>query len=176
MKRLALKFLNADDTGSYSGHRWPVPNGKPGAWVKCSGKLEPCQNGVHACTLQQAPSWLNDNAYLIELGGQVVDNEDKLVARRGRLIRPLIWKPRLFAADCAEHVLHIFEKDRLKDDRPRRAIEAARAYERGEIDAAARAAARAAAWAAAGDAEVEWQYTVLAKHLGLTDEEREAVA
>ena len=66
---------------------------------------------------------------------------------------------RLFAADCAEHVLPLFEAQRPGDDRPRLAIDAARAFARGEIDAArafARgeidAAARSAAWAAAGDA------------------------
>src|SRR4051812_14468592 len=117
MKRLALKFLTTDNRGSFSGHPWPCPNGKPGAWVETTGKLVVCQNGIHACTLQQAPAWLNDNAYLIELGGRVIDNDDKLVARRGRLLRELQWKPRLFAADCAEHVLHLFEKQQPKDNR-----------------------------------------------------------
>ena len=75
----------------------------------------------------------------------------------------------LWAADCAEHVLPYFEEKYPKDDRPRKAIEAARAWTRGEIrvgqaraaalaahaaarnadDAAARAAARAAGHAAA---------------------------
>jgi len=75
----------------------------------------------------------------------------------------------LWAADCAEHVLPHFEDKYPQDDRPRKAIEAARAWTRGEIlvgqartaalaahaaardtdDAAARAAARAAGHAAA---------------------------
>lgn len=38
----------------------------------------------------------------------------------------------LWAADCAEHVLYIFEENN-RDDRPRKAIEAARAWVRGEI-------------------------------------------
>lgn len=38
----------------------------------------------------------------------------------------------LWAALCAEHVLHAFEKNH-NDDRPRKAIEAARAWVRGEI-------------------------------------------
>ena len=67
---------------------------------------------------------------------------------------------RLFAADCAESVLHIYEDKYPGDDRPRKAIQAARDYANGLIDAAARDAARAAAWdaawaaawAAAGDA------------------------
>jgi Imm-5 like putative immunity protein len=39
----------------------------------------------------------------------------------------------LWAADCAEHVLFHFEAIHPADDRPRRAIEAARAWGRGEI-------------------------------------------
>lgn len=39
----------------------------------------------------------------------------------------------LWAAECAEHVLPLFEAVRLDDDRPRRAIELARAWTRGEI-------------------------------------------
>ncbi len=38
----------------------------------------------------------------------------------------------LWAADCAEHVLDLFERARPGDDRPRRAIELARAWARGE--------------------------------------------
>src|SRR3954452_14469424 len=38
-----------------------------------------------------------------------------------------------WAADCAEHVLHRFEEARPGDDRPRRAIELARAWARGEV-------------------------------------------
>lgn len=38
-----------------------------------------------------------------------------------------------WAADCAQHVLHLFERMRPHDDRPRQAIEQARAWTRGEI-------------------------------------------
>lgn len=39
----------------------------------------------------------------------------------------------LWAADCAEHVLHFFEDAQPDDDRPRQAIEQVRAWTRGEI-------------------------------------------
>jgi hypothetical protein len=39
----------------------------------------------------------------------------------------------MWAADCAEHVLDQFERVRPGDDRPRRAIELARAWARGEV-------------------------------------------
>ena len=39
----------------------------------------------------------------------------------------------LWAADCAEHVLHYFEEECPDDPRPREAIEATRAWTRGEL-------------------------------------------
>jgi hypothetical protein len=39
----------------------------------------------------------------------------------------------LWAADCAQHVLYLFEEIQPNDDRPRRAIELARAWTRGEV-------------------------------------------
>ena len=39
----------------------------------------------------------------------------------------------LWAAACAEHVLHFFEEVQPEDDRPRHAIEQARAWARGEV-------------------------------------------
>jgi hypothetical protein len=38
-----------------------------------------------------------------------------------------------WAAECAEHVLPLFEAVRPDDDRPRRAIDVARAWSRGEV-------------------------------------------
>jgi hypothetical protein len=63
---------------------------------------------------------------------------------------------RLFACDCAEMVLPIYEKGFPNDDRPRKAIEVSRLYADGKATmkelAAAEAAARDAAEDAAGDA------------------------
>ncbi len=39
----------------------------------------------------------------------------------------------LWAAACAEHVLPVFEQDYPEDNRPRQAVEAARAWVRGEL-------------------------------------------
>jgi len=52
-------------------------------------------------------------------GGTLQDADHRLLA---------VW-----AADCAQHVLHFFEQIQPSDDRPRRAIEQARAWVRGEI-------------------------------------------
>jgi len=55
----------------------------------------------------------------VRRGGTLQDADHHLLA---------IW-----AADCAQHVLHLFEEMQPNDDRPRRAIELARAWARGEI-------------------------------------------
>ena len=58
----------------------------------------------------------------------------------------------MWAADCAQHVLHLFEDTQPSDDRPRRAIEEARAWARGEITMTQARAAAFAAHAAAREA------------------------
>jgi len=61
-----------------------------------------------------------------------------------------------WAADCAEHVFPLFSRRYPEDDRPRFAIEAARAWSRGEITVgAARAASSGAHAAARGASEGE---------------------
>ena len=67
----------------------------------------------------------------IRRGGTLTDADHRLLA--------------MWAAACAEHVLHLFESVRPADSRPRRAIEQARAWVRGEISMSQ---ARTAAFAA----------------------------
>jgi len=59
----------------------------------------------------------------------------------------------LWAADCAEHVLPYFEEKYPGDDRPRKAIEAVRAWSRSEIRVGEAREAAYAAHAAARDAD-----------------------
>ena len=60
---------------------------------------------------------------------------------------------RKFACDCAEHALHIFEKEHPDDKRPRQAIEVSRAFTEGKASKEELDAASAAAWAAASTAD-----------------------
>jgi hypothetical protein len=73
----------------------------------------------------------------IRRGGTLSDADHHLLA---------VW-----AADCAEHVLDQFERVRPADDRPRRAIELARAWARGEVRMTDARAAGGHAMAAARD-------------------------
>lgn len=67
-----------------------------------------------------------------------------------------IWDHKLlafWAADCAEHVLPRFENERPTDIRPREAVEAARAWARGELEMSQARAAAFDAHAAAREAD-----------------------
>jgi len=55
----------------------------------------------------------------VRRGGTLQDSDHHLLA--------------LWAADCAQHVLHLFEEIQPNDDRPRQAIELVRAWTRGAI-------------------------------------------
>jgi hypothetical protein len=90
---LALKFLTADGRGPTSKFEWPLPRrtkaGRwiPGRWVTVAGDLKVCMVGVHACLPKFTRAWENDRLFVIELDGDVQDFGDKVVARRGRLLR-----------------------------------------------------------------------------------------
>ena len=192
------KVLSAAGRSCNGGSmQWSLPTqNKDGSWTPgewtptIEGELVECWNGYHLATLEQLPLWLNERIFVAEVDGDVLasaDN-DKWIARKVRLVRETAWDQRaalLFAADCAEHVLHIYEREYQNDSRPRMAIETARKYTNGNATreelaaaeaaawAAARAAAEAAAWAAARAAaraaawaaELEWQSDRLAEYL-----------
>jgi hypothetical protein len=176
------KFLFPNGTTPQGHGVWPLPEGgKPGEWLpKITGDLVACKNGYHVLQAQHLIDWVcGADLYEVEVKGKVAEWGNKNGVRQARAVRKITgWNEqtaRLFAADCAEHVLPVYEKSHPSDARPREAITAARAVARGEISAeglaaawdAARAAARdardaarAAAWdarAAAGAAEKEWQ-------------------
>jgi len=74
----------------------------------------------------------------VRRGGSLTDADHRLLA---------VW-----AAACAEHVLHFFECAHPADERPRRAIELARAWTRAEITMTQARTAAFAAHAAAREA------------------------
>jgi len=71
----------------------------------------------------------------VRRGGILQDSDHHLLA---------VW-----AADCAQHVLPLFEEMQPNDDRPRRAIELTRAWSRGKITMSQSRAAGGHAMAAA---------------------------
>ena len=84
----------------------------------------------------------------IRRGGTLTDADHQLLA--------------LWAASCAEHVLHLFESARPEDPRPRQAIEQARAWVRGEVKMTDARAAGGHAMAAARDLRGAARYAAYA--------------
>ena len=56
---------------------------------------------------------------------------------------------RLFACDCAEHVLHIYEAKYFGDSQPRKCIEVIRSWIEGKVDDGSHAVAKPSDWDAA---------------------------
>ena len=134
---------------------WPLPRDKrPGKWMpEIAGRIEACRNGYHLVTASQLIEWLGPTLWVAEGKGDTDVQTDKTAFRKARLISQVTkWNERtarIFACDCAERSLHLFEKAYPNDKRPRTAIEVARRFVEGKATKEERAAARAAAWAAA---------------------------
>ena len=189
-----FKVLDADNHSCNGGSTdliWSLPvenpdgTWTPGEWMpEVQGDLTLCANGYHVTDIDHLLDWLNATIYEAEPSKEMLKGDDKVVCRSVRLLRKLHWDDRiarLFACDCAEHVLSIYEKNYPDDKRPRHAIEVARLFADGKANDselaaawdAARAAASDAAWAAAWDAardaaraaEHKWQAKRLMQYL-----------
>ena len=128
---------------------WPVAVGE---WTL---KERPvlCKSGWHGVeekhVLSHLPHTMGAELWEVEVKGEVVHGEDKFVAEQMRLL----WRVgvtteanlRLFMCDVAQDVLPIYEAWAPNDDRPRRSIDAGRAY---ALDSTNEKRAAWAAWAA----------------------------
>ena len=157
-RKKLYKVLGGSDEPINGGHgKWSLPDENPGEWMPAiEGSIVPCKNGYHLCERKDILSWVGSDdvtVYEAEGRGNRADEKDKVAFREARLLHRIghlnARALRHFAADCAERVLPIFEKARPGDDRPRKAIQAARDYAEGRIPPAALAAAGDAARAAA---------------------------
>jgi hypothetical protein len=96
---IAYKFLAPGAVGPFTGHRW-----EPDRWLEVETP-ETCRRGIHACRVRDLPIWLDAELWEIELGGDVVEQDRKVVASRGRLTRRIeAWTPSLaqrFGGFCA---------------------------------------------------------------------------
>ena len=130
------KWLTPDHRGAYGHGDYTayLPHGtRPGKWLPVVADPRPCKRGYHVVGIAHLPAhWgIPGVLYEAETRGKTVANEDKAAWAQIRLVRRVgSITPEIavaFAADCAEHVLPIFEAKFPNDNRPRAAIEAARA-------------------------------------------------
>ena len=123
----------------------------PTLTIASLAKLRPCADRMQAMRAA-LPARKRINAAEAVAAGATLSDLVWVASVVARTDADVERRVRLWLADCATRVLHIFEKERPADMRVREAIVAARDYARGRITDAARAAARAAAWDAAWDA------------------------
>ena len=138
-----------------------------GRVLKWDGPLVMCEKGLHASrepfdALQYAPG---ETLCLVECGGKIIEQDDKLVCRERTIIARMDATEmlRYFARMRAVSVIHLWDApdvvcDYLMtgDEKIRRAaMGAAWAAALDAATAAERAAARDAAWAAALDAALD---------------------
>ena len=152
---MIYKVLDSNGRSYHGGGSavWSLPvDGQPGAWMPpIEGELKPCKNGYHLCSgEEQLVQWLGPEIYEAEYQSERVDADDKIVVREARLLRRIeTWTKktaRLFSCDCAERVVRYYEAKYPGDNRPRKSIEIARRYARGEATDDELLAAESAAW------------------------------
>jgi hypothetical protein len=149
-KQLKYKFLREGLKSNSGNLTWEI-----GKWVHEKGKLDICNNGLH-CSLypDQAFSYVQGEILaLVETKGKAIIQEDKECWSDMRIVKAYKWTKTdsvELAIFAAELVIDIYEKQYPNDDRPRKAIEAAKAYIK-DPSGAARAARAAYAAADAAD-------------------------
>jgi hypothetical protein len=160
------KFLNQDDSGAIkSAHgdlTWTV-----GKWEHVDGRIEACINGLHCSErIREAFSYVQGSVLArVEVKGDVDAEQDKAAYSDMRIIKAYRWSKEdsvALAVFAAELVIGIFEKHRPDDDRPRKAIEAAKAYLANPDDAHASASASAYAASASASAYAASAYAYAA--------------
>lgn len=82
---IAHKVLGPDRRSRFSRFVWPSPEAAD-PWVTAE-PVDPCRAGIHACRIEMLPIWLGAELWQVELDGEIVEDERKIVASRGRLVR-----------------------------------------------------------------------------------------
>ena len=156
MPKYLWKSLSAGLNSYHGKKKWKI-----GKWYKCRGELEMCKNGLHAServidAMQYVPM---ECLAKVEVRGENIQGDNKQCYRKMKIVKTWHWKKEdgvALAIYAAELVIANFEKKYPDDDRPRKAIQAAKKWLRepteenqGAAESAARSAAesaRSAAW------------------------------
>jgi hypothetical protein len=130
----------------------PVPS--VGVWLEHDGPVIPCQSGLHASldvwdALKFAPG---NTLCVVELGGTIKYDRDKVVASRRKIVAQIDAEPLLreFSRRCAQSVLHLWDAPQVVKDYLATGDESLRsaAWNAAWVARCAARAATEAAWAA----------------------------
>ena len=151
---IGYKFITDRMESKNGKQKW-----KLGKWYKHTGNLKLCEQGFHACEtpLESLNYIYGDRWFIVEARGEMLkddEDRDKFVASEMRLVKKIDVKAvsMRFACIVARSCLKNFEVKYPKDNRVRKAIEAAEAYIKNPTEAN-RSAAQSAAESAQSAAE-----------------------
>jgi len=143
----AYKFLRNDGTTLITGFQWPSEE-----WVESEGPLGWCENGIHACRVDDLPHWLGPELWVMELAGETLPAVDSIIARKARLLDRIdAWSggvAREFADSCAQRASAL--AGRASSAAAERAADAVADAASGWVAGAAYVAAAVAAEVATG--------------------------
>lgn len=106
----------------------------PGEWREVDGPLVSCRNGLHLCRTPNLVLWLAEDCVVwrAECDGEIIDDGDKIVARRARVVerigtstQAVLWH---IACWCARYTPLGDGRtvwDLLRDDRLKHAVDTA---------------------------------------------------
>jgi hypothetical protein len=125
-----------------------------GAWRKHDGPLRMCHSGFHASeNVIDEMGYVNAEVIAeVEVRGEHLKQDDKQVWEEMRIVKAYEWTKEdsvSLAIYAAELVIGIYEKKYPDDKRPRRAIEAAKAWLKDPTEENRRAASASSSAAAA---------------------------
>lgn len=148
------KAFAADGRTLHTRDPWPLPKGKrPGKWLPPINNIEPCKRGYHVMTADQLCYWPGWSLYEVEVKGDIIEGDEKVVVSQARLLRRVNWNEKklyLWLSDVAELAL---SHAKVTDTRSTEAVQALRDLAAGKIDKekldTAANAAMSAAYAAA---------------------------
>jgi len=146
--KMAYKFLRTGLLSDRDESPWVI-----GEWREVPAPTEKCKGLNASRFIQDAMRYVKGEILAkVEYRGIVIEGEDKLTCEYMRVVKTWDWtkdKSVKLAIYSARLVLPIFEQGHPKDDRPRRAIEAAEKWlkEQTEENAYAAYAAAYAAYA-----------------------------
>ena len=167
-KQYLWKAMGDGLKSNYDGSPWEV-----GKWRKEKAPTEECVGLNASPRIIDAMSYVNMEILAkVEVSGKIIKGTDKWTCEKMKVVEAYVWPKEesvRLAIFAAEMVIGIYETQYPNDDRPRKAIEAARNWLENPSEAASEAAraaseaaseaseaARAAAWAAWAAAREAW--------------------
>lgn len=155
-------YKTLNDSVDQDGVNWFLPKKQEfGKWMPESDGELTRDNGYHLYSSQNLVARLSSEVYEAEFEGDVLKGDGFTLARKVRLTRKLNWNKKvavMFATDCAERVLPMFEERYPEDIRPRLAIQIARDFVNGSVSEKEMTEVRIAAFSAVKLATSEEAY------------------